>query len=61
MNTLEFKGSWSNIRSRLKKKFNYLTDDDLLYEKGDEENLIGRLQKKTGRSRDDLVEMINNF
>ncbi len=61
MSKLEFKASWSDIRTRLKKQFNYLTDDDLLYEKGDEENLIGRLQKKTGRSRDDLVEMINNF
>jgi uncharacterized protein YjbJ (UPF0337 family) len=54
MNTLEIKGDWNIIKGKLKKTYAKLTDDDLAYVKGGEEELLGRLQKKTGRTKEEI-------
>ncbi len=54
MDKLEFKGSWNEAKGKLKQKYGDLTDDDLTYVEGKEEELLGRLQKKTGKTRDEL-------
>lgn len=51
MNTLQLKGSWNIAKGKLKQKFARLTDDDLQYIKGKEDELFGRIQKRTGRTR----------
>lgn len=61
MNELFFKGSWNEIKGKLKQKYSNLTDDDLAYAEGKEEELLGRLQKKTGRTKDELKEEINKL
>ena len=58
MNTLQIKGDWNIIKGKLKKAYAELTDDDLTYIKGSEEELLGRLQKKTGKTRDEIVREI---
>ena len=58
MNKLTLKGSWSQAKGNLKKKYAQLTDDDLLYEEGQEDELIGRLQKKLGESEDRVREIL---
>ena len=60
MNKLTLKGSWSETKGKLKKKYGQLTDDDLLYEEGHEDILIGRLQKKLGESEDRIRDLIAN-
>jgi len=50
----KIKGNWNIIKGRLKQEYAELTDDDLAYEEGKEEELMGRLQKKLGKTKDDL-------
>lgn len=59
MTTLKFKGSWNEAKGRLKQKYGQLTDNDLMFEEGKEDELLGRLQKKTGEAKDQLRAFIN--
>jgi uncharacterized protein YjbJ (UPF0337 family) len=58
MNTLNLKGNWNEISGKLKQKFAQITDDDLLFKEGKEEELMGRLQKKLGTTKDGLRDLI---
>jgi uncharacterized protein YjbJ (UPF0337 family) len=51
---LQLKGSWNEIKGKLKQKYGQLTDNDLSFADGKEDELLGRLQKKLGKSREDL-------
>lgn len=61
MNTTEFKGNWHEMKGKLKKEFADLTDNDLLYVEGQEEELYGRLQKKLGKSKDELKKIFEDI
>jgi uncharacterized protein YjbJ (UPF0337 family) len=50
MNKLELKGDWNLVKGRLKQKFAKLTEDDLKYTEGQEDELLGRIQKRTGHT-----------
>lgn len=52
MNKLEIKGDWNIAKGKIKQKWANLTDDDLLFVAGKEEELIGRIQKRTGETRE---------
>ncbi len=54
MNKLSFRGSWNEIKGKLKQKYADLTDDDLTFIEGKEDELLGRLQQRTGRTREQL-------
>jgi uncharacterized protein YjbJ (UPF0337 family) len=58
MDKLSIKGNWKEISGKLKQKYANLTDDDLLYKEGKEEELMGRLQKKIGTTKDGLRDLI---
>jgi uncharacterized protein YjbJ (UPF0337 family) len=60
MNKLQFKGSWNEIKGKLKQKYAQLTDDDLAYAEGKDEELIGRLQKKLGKSAEEVRQMLEH-
>ena len=51
MNSLEIKGNWNIISGNLKQKWDQLTDDDLQYSEGQLEELMGRIQRRTGQTR----------
>ena len=59
MNTLEMKGNWNIVKGKLKQKWARLTDDDLEFVEGKENELIGRIQKRTGEAREDVEEAID--
>ncbi len=63
MSTLndKIKGNWNIIKGNLKQKWADLTDDDLLYEEGKEEELLGRVQKKTGETKETINEFIDRM
>lgn len=61
MNELLLKGNWNEIKGKLKQKYSDLTDDDLIYAEGKEDELLGRLQKKTGKTKQELKEEINKL
>ena len=52
MNNLQIKGDWNIIKGKLIQKWANLTDDDLQYAEGKKDELIGRIQKRTGESRE---------
>lgn len=58
MNTLTMKGSWNEIAGKLKQQFANLTDDDLLFKEGKEEELVGRLQQKIGTTKEEVRKLI---
>jgi uncharacterized protein YjbJ (UPF0337 family) len=58
MNKLQFKGSWNEIKGKLKQSYGNLTDDDLTFAEGKEDELLGRLQKRLGKSKDEVRKMI---
>ena len=53
-NRLKIKGTWFEAKGKLKQKYAELTDDDLLYEEGKEDELYGRMQKRLGKSREEV-------
>ncbi|MGX5818035.1 CsbD family protein [Chitinophaga lutea] len=61
MDKLQIKGSWNEIKGKLKQQYADLTDDDLLYTEGKEDELYGRLQKKLGKSKDEVKKLINDL
>lgn len=48
------RGNWNQIKGKIKQQYANLTDDDLTYVEGKEDELIGRLQKKTGRAKEEV-------
>ena len=58
MNTQILKGNWEKLKGTLKQKYAQLTDDDLKYVEGKEEELMGRIQKKLGLTRDAVDSII---
>ena len=61
MNKLSFKGNWNEIKGKLKQKYAYLTDDDLMFAEGKEEEMLGRLQKRTGQTKEQLRSEIEKL
>jgi uncharacterized protein YjbJ (UPF0337 family) len=60
MNTTTIKGDWNVAKGKLKQKYANLTDNDLKYVEGQEDELLGRLQQKTGASIDDLKRYLRD-
>ena len=58
---LKLKGNWNETKGKIKQKYADLTDDDLLYEEGKDEELLGRIQKKIGESKEKVKQWIENL
>ena len=59
MSTLTAKGNWNIAKGKLKQKFAQLTDDDLQFIEGKEDELIGRIQKRTGQAREKIERTVD--
>lgn len=59
MKDLSLKGNWNKLKGLAKQQWAELTDDDLLYVEGKEEELLGRLQEKTGKTKEELQVWID--
>lgn len=57
----KLKGNWNIIKGKLKQKYGDLTDDDLSYTEGQEDELIGNIQKKTGQSKEEVKKFIDSI
>lgn len=60
MNTLEIKGDWNIAKGKLKQKWADLTDDDLKYDEGQQDELVGRIQKRTGQTKEAVEKAIKD-
>jgi uncharacterized protein YjbJ (UPF0337 family) len=61
MDKLELKGKWNIMKGKVKQAYADLTDDDLKYEEGKDDELLGRLQEKTGKGKDELVKWLKSL
>jgi uncharacterized protein YjbJ (UPF0337 family) len=61
MTKLGFKGSWNEMKGKLKQKYAQLSDDDLAFAEGKEDELLGRLQQKLGKTKEDLRREIETM
>jgi len=61
MSDLQLKGKWNEIKGKVKQAYASLTDDDLKYEEGKDDELLGKLQQKTGKGRDELVKWLKEL
>ena len=59
--SLGIKGNWNELKGKVKQQYANLTDDDLLYEEGKEDELLGRIQKKTGKTKEELKSWIDKL
>jgi uncharacterized protein YjbJ (UPF0337 family) len=58
MNKLEIKGDWNITKGKLKQKWAKLTDDDLQFAEGKQDELLGRIQKRTGETREAVEKAV---
>ena len=61
MNEDQFKGKWNVTKGKLKQKYGNLTDDDLTYQEGKSDELLGRIQEKTGETKEKLKSWIDSL
>jgi len=58
---LNLKGNWNDLKGKAKQQYADLTDDDLLYEEGKDDELLGRLQKKMGKTKEEVKNWIERL
>ena len=63
MSALEDKirGNWNEMKGKIKQEYGEVTDDDLAYEEGKEDDLIGRLQQKLGKTKEEVKDYLDNL
>ncbi len=61
MDKLEFKGKWNEWKGNIKQASGDLTDDDLQYEEGKDDELVGRIQQKLGKTRDKTIKWLKSL
>lgn len=61
MNKTELTGNWNEQKGKLKQKFASLTDDDLMYAEGKKEEMLGNLQKKLGKTMEEIKQILDDL
>jgi len=61
MSKAELKGNWNEQKGKLKQKFAMLTDNDLMYAEGKKDEMLGKLQKKLGKTKDELDKIMREL
>ena len=61
MEKQQIKGSWNELKGKLKQKYGQLTDDDLIYAEGKEDEMYGRLQQRLGKTKEEIKREIDNL
>ena len=59
MDKLQLKGKWNQLKGAVKQEWADLTDDDLLYVEGKDDELLGRIQEKTGKAKEELLTWLD--
>ena len=61
MNTTEVKGNWNEQKGKLKQQFANLTDDDLMFAEGKKDEMLGKLQIKLGKTKEELHKVLSGL
>ena len=57
----KLKGNWNQVKGKLKQQYGELTDDDLTYQEGKEDELLGKIQEKTGKTKEEVKGFIDSI
>lgn len=60
-NLTEIKGNWNETKGKLKQKFAMLTENDMLFVEGKQDELLGRLQVKLGKTKEEIQKIISEL
>ena len=58
---LKLRGSWNETKGKIKQAYGDLSDDDLKYEEGKDDEFVGRLQQKTGKAKEEVIKWIESL
>ena len=58
---MKLKGNWNELKGKMKQSYGDLTDDDLTYEEGQDDEFVGRLQQKLGKTKEDVIKWIQDL
>ncbi len=58
MNSTTVKGNWNEQKGKLMKQFAVLTDNDLMFEEGKKDEMLGKIQIKLGKTKDEWTKIL---
>lgn len=58
---LKLQGSWNETKGKIKQAYAHLTDDDLAHEEGKDDEFVGRMQQKLGKTKDEVIKWIESL
>ena len=58
---LKFNGTWNEVKGKIKQQYANLTEDDLKFEEGKDEEMLGKIQQKTGKAKQDIKDWIESL
>ncbi|HEV7331166.1 MAG TPA: CsbD family protein [Flavisolibacter sp.] len=61
MDNLELRGKWNEVKGKAKQAHGDLTDDDVRWEEGKDDEFFGRMQQKLGKTKDEVVDWIRSI
>jgi uncharacterized protein YjbJ (UPF0337 family) len=61
MNPTEAQGKWNELKGKLKQRFGMVTDNDLAYEEGQKEEMLGKLQVKLGKTKEEMQKLVETL
>ncbi len=61
MDNSQITGNWNELKGKLKQKFATLTDNDLMYEEGKRDEMMGKIQIKLGKTKEELEKLISDL
>lgn len=61
MDRERIRSNWNDKKGKLKENFSELSEADLYYNKGEEEELVDRIQKKTGKTKDEVIRILEEI
>lgn len=61
MSNLKWKGRWNQIKGKVKQQYGELTDNDLTYVEGKEDELLGKLQEESGKTKEEVEKWLNDL
>ena len=61
MENYQMKGNWNELKGKLKQKFAVLTDNDLMFEEGKEDEALGKIQQKLGKTKEEWDKLVSEL
>ncbi|HXS55925.1 MAG TPA: CsbD family protein [Hanamia sp.] len=58
---LKLKGNWNEVKGKMKQAYADLTDDDLKRDEGKDDEFVGRVQQKLGKTKDEVIKWIQSL